>query len=181
MQLLFNTFAETASSGSLFEALGIDVRLLVLQTIAFLLLVGALAKWVYPVFIRAIDNRQEALEAGMKASQEAQKQAEKSEKAIQKEIHEARKQADDILAAARKESNVILAETEEKAKRRAENIVAEAKAEMNNQLQAARESLKSETRKLVAEATEVIIDEKIDPSKDAKLIDRALTQAQERG
>jgi hypothetical protein len=37
-----------------------------------------LKKWVYPVFIKAIDDRQKALEAGLNASKAAQEQAKQS-------------------------------------------------------------------------------------------------------
>jgi F-type H+-transporting ATPase subunit b len=169
---------ESTSDGGILGVLGVDVRLLVLQTIAFLILVWALAKWVYPVLVKAIDDRQAAMDAGVKASQEAQKQAEEAEAKIGKELKEARKQADDILAATHKEASAIIAEAEEKAARRAKSIVEEAKADMDNQVQAAREALKGETRKLVAQATEQIIAEKVDLSKDAKLVDAALQRAQ---
>lgn len=169
--------AEEAASGGLLGTLGIDVRLLVLQTVAFLILLWALKKWVYPILIKAIDDRQAAMEAGIKASEEAKKSAEDAEKKVAKELDAARKQADEILAATHKEAAGIVADAEEKAARRAENIVAEAKADMNNQLQAAREDLKSETRKLVATATEQILGEKIDASKDAKLVDSAIKKA----
>jgi F-type H+-transporting ATPase subunit b len=181
-QLLLTTFASEghSESGGLFSALGIDVRLLVLQLIAFLILVWALGKWVYPILIKAIDDRQAALEQGLKASQAAQKQAEESEKNIAKELQAARKQADDILSATHKEAAGIVAEAEVKAARRAENIVAEAKSDMQNQLQAAREALKSDTRKLVAQATEQIIELKLDPKTDAALVDSAIRRAEER-
>lgn len=172
--------AESASDGGILGALGIDVRLLVLQIVAFLILLFVLRKWVYPIFIKAIDERQEAIEAGMKASQEAQKQAEEAEKAIDARLDTARKQADEILAATHKEANALVADAEEKAARRAENIVAEAKSEMKNQLNAARAELKAETRQLVAQATEQIIGEKLDASKDAKLVDKAIDDAKER-
>jgi F-type H+-transporting ATPase subunit b len=183
MHITLNTYlaateahAEEASGG-IFTSLGIDVRLLILQGIAFLVLVWALRKWVYPIFVEAIDKRQEAMEAGIKASEEAQKSAEAAEKKVAKELEDARKQADEILASTQKEAAAIVSEAEEKAARRAENIVAEAKADMNNQLQAAREELKGETRQLVARATEAILGEKIDASKDAKLVDAALKKA----
>ena len=172
----FNFAAESSSPG-LFQALGVDVRLLVLQMIAFLVLVWALGKWVYPILIKAIDNRQEAMEAGIKASQEAQKQAEKAEEKIGEELTAARKQADEILAATQKEANALIADAEEKAARRAKNIVEEAKSDMNNQIQVAREALKDETRALVASATEQIIAQKVDSSSDAKLVDAALNRA----
>jgi F-type H+-transporting ATPase subunit b len=170
----FASDTTTTPKGGILGALGIDVRLLVLQTIAFLVLVFALGKWVYPILIKAIDKRQEAMEAGVKASEEAQKIAEKSEKKVAKELKEARKQADEILANTQKEASAMMVDAEEKAARRAESIVKEAKADMDNQLTAAREALKSETRALVASATEKIIGEKIDATKDAKLVDRAL-------
>jgi F-type H+-transporting ATPase subunit b len=169
--------AEPAKNSDLLGALGIDVRLLVLQMAAFLLLVWALKKWVYPILIKAIDDRQAAMEAGIKASEEAKKVAEKAEEQVAKELEAARKQADEILVATQKEAAAIVGDAEEKAQRRAENIVAEAKADMNNQLQAARESLKAETRDLVARATEQIIGEKVDASKDAHLVDGALKKA----
>lgn len=183
MQNYVTNFAEAASgasNGGILGALGIDVRLLILQVVAFLILLFALRKWVYPIFVKAIDERQDAIEAGLKASQEAQKQAEEAEKAIDARLDTARKQADEILAATHKEANAIVGDAEEKAARRAENIVAEAKSEMKNQLNAARAELKAETRQLVAQATEKIIGEKLDASKDAKLVDSAIEHAKER-
>lgn len=183
MQSYLTQFAQSeteSGSGGILGALGIDVRLLVLQTIAFLILLFVLKKWVYPVFIKAIDDRQAAIEAGLHASQEAQKQAEVAEKKVAEELNEARKQADDILAATHKEANAMLSDAEEKATKRAKNIVDEAKADMQNQLEAARDELKVETRKLVAEATEQIIGEKLDQTKDAKLVDNALANAKGR-
>lgn len=172
------TFAAEHKNSDLFGALGIDLRLLILQMLAFLILVWALGKWVYPVLIKAIDKRQEAMEAGIKASQEAQAQAEEAEKKIAKELHAARLQADEILASTQKEAAAIIAEAEEKAVRRSESIVREAQADLTNQLQAARQALKAETRSLVAQATERIIQEKIDPAKDAVLVDQAVRDAQ---
>jgi F-type H+-transporting ATPase subunit b len=180
MHILLNTYlanAEEANNGGILGALGIDVRLLILQAIAFLLLLWALKKWVYPILIDAIDKRQEAMEAGIKASEEAKKSAEVAEQKVARELEDARKRADEILASTQKEAASIIGDAEEKAARRAENIVNEAKADMNNQLQAARKELKDETRVLVARATEAILGEKIDAGKDAKLVDSALKKA----
>lgn len=170
----------TEASGGILSALGIDPRLLILQTIAFLLLVWALAKWVYPVFMTALDKRQAEMEAGLKASQEAKQSAEAAEKRVQQQLAEARKQADDMLAATHKESAAMLSDAEAKAARRAEHIVTEAKADMHNQLQAARQELKAETRALVAQATEQIIHEKLDAQKDATLLTKVLDDARKR-
>jgi Kef-type K+ transport system membrane component KefB len=53
------TFAETnAASGNVFKSLGIDWQMLILQIIAFLLLVFILGKWVYPWLIKSVVERQ---------------------------------------------------------------------------------------------------------------------------
>ena len=44
---------------------------LVFLVIAFLILVAILAKFVYPALIKAIDNRRDQIEAGMKEAKEA--------------------------------------------------------------------------------------------------------------
>jgi len=181
--LITNYFAATEAageqSGGLLGALGIDFRLLILQILAFLVLAWALKKWVFPILLRAIDERQEAMEAGLKASQEAQAQAAESEKKVAAELKSARKQADEMLEATQKEAAALLAEAEEKAARRAEAIVNEARADMTTQLNAARESLKQETLELITRATEEIIGEKVDAKKDAQLVSRAIDHAKE--
>ena len=56
---VINYFAESSSaSGNVFIALGIDWRLLILQIIAFLILVWLLAKFVYPWLLKQVDERQ---------------------------------------------------------------------------------------------------------------------------
>lgn len=174
---LFASEAEAGASQGLFQALGIDVKLLVLQGIAFLILVGLFGKYVYPVLIRAIDKRQEQIEAGTKASEEAQKRANEAEAAVEKQMKEARKQADDIVATAHKEAGDMVAQAEKRAETKAEHIVAEAKASLENDVTAARTALRKETTQLVAAATEKIIGEKLDTTKDSILIERALKEA----
>ncbi|PID32011.1 ATP synthase F0 subunit B [Candidatus Saccharibacteria bacterium] len=168
------------ASAGILDALGVNPRLLVLQTVAFLLLVWALGKWVYPVFIGALDKRQEEIEAGLQASKEAQKAAESAADQVKQRLADARKQANDILAATQKEATQIVASAEEKAARRAEHITQQAAEDMQNQLRAARRELAAETRTLVAQATEQIIKQKLDPKQDAELIDQALQRAKQK-
>lgn len=70
-------FATESASGSIFDTLGIDGKLLVLQIVAFLILVFALSKWVFPVFIKIVDKRQAAIEESNKAAVEASQHAQR--------------------------------------------------------------------------------------------------------
>lgn len=169
--------AAEATNGGFFEALGIDLRLLLLQGVAFLILVWFLNKYVYPILVKAIDDRQAKIEEGTKAAEEAKQKAEATEADVNKLFKEARAQADDIVATAHKEAAAMLDSAESKAKKRAEHIVSEAKAQLDQDVSAARDMLRKDTAELVALATEKIVKEKVDAKRDATLIERAIKEA----
>lgn len=165
-----------SSGGDLLGALGIDGKLLILQTLAFLVMVWVLAKFVYPYLIKAIENRRETIEDGVKNAKKAEEQLKNVEHKVADIIRSARKEADAMVATGQKEAATIVEAAEEKAIKRAEHIVAEASAQMSNELSAAREALKKETAQLVASATEQVIKQKVDAKSDAQLIAGALKE-----
>ncbi len=173
--------AETAhtvaeSSPGLFEALGINLQLLIAQGIAFLILVFILGKFVFPVLVKAIDDRRTAIEAGLKEAKESQEALEQAEAKVAELLATARQEADEILARTHQEATSVVAEAETKAKVRAEQIVTDARAQLSIDVAKAREALKKDTVELVALATERIIGEKLDDKKDSDLVAKALNQ-----
>ncbi len=168
-----------SSQGDLLGALGIDGKLLILQSLAFLILVFLLGKFVYPHLIKAIDARREAIEAGLASAKKSEQALKDVEEKVAEITKKARTEANEIVQHSQKEAADIVSAAEEKALKRAEHIIEEAKAQMSNELAAAREVLKKDTAKLVALATERVIKEKVDANKDAQLIDSAINAAQE--
>ncbi len=175
MQFLFAAEEATGSS-NLFQALGIDGKLLITQAIAFLILVAILKKFVYPVLIKAIDDRRNAIEAGLEEAKKSQELLEQTEAKVQKLMTDARTEADEIIARSHQEATAQIAEAEDKAKTRAEQIVKDAHSQLESDVAKARQALKRDTAELVAMATERIIHEKVDVRKDAQLIDHALSR-----
>lgn len=183
MHVLFAATAEAAheaESAGLLTALGIDGKLLIQQAVAFLILMAILRKWVYPVLIKSIDDRRNAIEAGLAEAKKAQEMMEQTETKVDAMLKEARTNADELLARAQTEATGIVADAEGKAKTRADQIVKDAHSQLQSDIAKARIALKRDTVQLVAMATERIIHEKVDSSKDTQLIDRALaTSAKE--
>lgn len=169
--------ASGESSGDLLGALGIDGKLLLLQTAAFLVMVFILGKFVYPYLIKAIEDRRQTIEDSAKNAKQAEEQLKDVEQKVAQIIRKARTEASDLVTHGQKEATSIVEAAEDKAVKRAEHIVAEAQAQMDNELNAAREALKKDTAELVARATEQIIKQKIDAKKDAQLITAALEEA----
>lgn len=178
MQNLIVASTNSEHSAGLLQALGIDWKLLVEQTLAFLILVFVLGKFVYPVLIKAIDGRREQIEAGLKEAKESHVALEKAETKVEDLLAQARKDADEIIARSHQESGAMVAAAEEKAQQRAQQIVNDARAQLDSDIRKARQALKADTVKLVAAATEHIIHEKLDDKKDTDLIKGALDMEQ---
>lgn len=166
--------AESGGIGSLFTALGLNLQSLVLNTLAFLVVVAILGKYVYPSLIKALDAKKDELEAAVRLEREAKAALEKAESKADDVVAEARAAADDILAAAKAESAAQIEAAHAKAAEQSERTIAEAREQLARDVTAARQSLKGDTAKLVAAATETILGEKLDPGRDAALIGRSL-------
>lgn len=167
--------ADTESSGDLFGSLGIDWPALILQMIAFVLLVLFIAKFIYPQIAAMLDRREKIIKDSVKAAQEAEKKSAEAEAETAKLLDKARKEAGDIVETAKKESADIVSSAESEAMKRAGTIVANAKADLDREVQSARKALRNEVVDLVAVATEKVVDTKID-SKDEKIIADAIKE-----
>lgn len=168
--------AETSEKG-IFTVLGIDWQMLVLQIIAFLLLVFILGKYVYPWLMKSVDERQANIEAAMKAASEAQQSANDAEERVQAALAEARAEAADIVATAKDESVAAIAAAETKAKKRSEQIVSDAKDDIAKEIVAAKKALHDETLQLVSLATKKVVGKVVDSKLDDSIIKDALKDA----
>lgn len=181
MQLYFAAEEAAAESQGLLQALGIDGKLLIQQAVAFLILMLILRKFVYPVLIKSIDDRRNAIEAGIEEAKKAQKLLEDTETKVAGMLTDARTSADDLMKRAQTEAAGVVSDAEGKAKQRAEQIVKDAHSQLEADIAKARQTLKKDTVQLVAMATERIIHEKVDSRKDTELIDRALAGSKPSG
>lgn len=167
---------ESAGGGNVLETLGIDWKLLIFQIIGFLILVWLLAKFVFPILIKAVDDRQKRIETGLKEAAEARRALEHAEAKADEVLAEARKDAEALLQRSQEEAANALLAAETRAKERSDQIVAESRATLAADVRKARETLKKDTLELVVAATEHVVGEKIDAKKDAELIARAIAK-----
>lgn len=176
------TFAATSAesheeSSDILTSLGIDWTLLVLQAVAFLILVWVLGKFVYPVFMRIIDERQAKIDESLEAAREAESNASSAQEAIDKQLATARKEAKEIVATAKDEANAMIAKADEKSKARADHMLAAAHDEISKEVLAAKKTLHNETLELVASATEKVIGKVHTTKVDKAIITDALKEA----
>lgn len=173
-------FAETAAPANedIFSALGIDWALLSVQIIAFLVLVWALGKFVYPWLMKSVDERQKNIEDAAKAAKKAQDAASDSQAETAELLDQARKEAAEIVSTAKLEASEMNSATEAKAKATAEKIVADAHDQIQKDIEKAKRELHNETLSLIALTTEKVVRRKVDQKSDEALIADLLKEVQ---
>lgn len=171
------TLAAAASDEGVMGVLGIDWMMLLMQLVAFLLLVALLGKFVYPIFMRIIDERQEKIDASVKAADEAREAAEKAESRVEADLKKARAEAADIVATAKAEATQLTENADKKAKERAERIVADAQDEIDKSVRAARKDLERDTLELVKKAAAAATAHVADDKFDSALVKKSLEGA----
>lgn len=175
-QIASTTQAVVEEKG-IFSSIGIDWTLLVIQTLAFLVLLWFLAKFVYPPLTKMLDKREEEIKRSSRAAMEAEKNAAESQAAVERLLKQARKEASEILSTASEESSKMTEAADKKSKERAERIVADARGQIEKDVVAAKKALYNETLELVAMATEKVTSKAIIDSVDKKIIASSLEEA----
>lgn len=165
-------FAETTSSGSL--PLGLDLKAFIFQFITFVLLFFLLKKFAFGPIVRVLDQRHKVIEDGVKMGLKMEKEKAKLDDQVAKVMREARAEADKIIATGHKEAREVIREAEKTAQRKADSILADAEVRIGEESERARRKLEKDIVALVSDATEAIVGEKVDPKKDAELIDKIL-------
>lgn len=172
-------FAAEASNskGDVLSSLGIDVQMLVFQGLAFIILVVLLGKYVFPILMKSVDERQAKIEEATKAADNAEAKAVEAQEKIEATLKKARTEASDIVATAKSEATQMVEKAESQAKVRSERIVAEAHEDIQKDVLAARKVLEKDTVELVKKASSLAIMGIADDKLDTALIKKSVEGA----
>ena len=84
------------------DKLGVELPLLLTQIVNFSIMFLILTKFLYRPILKALKDRKEKIEEGLRASQKAQEEAEKMHKKKEELVTEAREEARSIIEEAKK-------------------------------------------------------------------------------
>jgi F-type H+-transporting ATPase subunit b len=144
------------------------------ELIAFILMILILGKWAYPRIIKAATEREDKIEAGLRAAAESEERLAKVQVEVQQTLEEARNQARDILNRAHQEATADTAEVLAKARADAEGVVERARTEIGAERDRAIQDLRAEVATMVVSASERVLGSAIDSKTHQRLIDDAL-------
>ncbi|HUB93360.1 MAG TPA: F0F1 ATP synthase subunit B [Verrucomicrobiae bacterium] len=167
-----------ADSSSGIGALGIDGKALIIQLFTFLLAFWVLQHWAFKPIVRMMERRRKTIEDGVNLGEQMKKDKAALEAKVAEELTKARQEADGIIAEANESARQAIRDAEETAAKKADAIVKEGQDRAASEMTRARKQLEGQIVGWVSDATEAIIGEKVDATKDAAIIDRAIKEQQ---
>ena len=171
---LFLLFASEQKEG--IAVLGIDPKAILLQAGTFIILFLIIKKFALKGIVDTLEKRRETIDKGVELGIEMEAEKAKFDESLQKMQQSARVEAEKIIAEAQHEAGEIIKAGEDAATQKVDGMLKHSSARIEREMENARQELQAEMLTLVSEATETIIQEKLDKTKDASLIQRALAK-----
>jgi F-type H+-transporting ATPase subunit b len=147
-----------------------------IELVAFLLMLGVLARYVYPRVIEAAEARQKAIAAELEAAEKSRQEAEARLAEAEKNLQAARVSAQEIVAGATRSGEQLRQESKQKAEEEAKRLTQAARKEIEAEREKAIQSVREDVAGLVVAATEKVLGETLDASKHKQLIERAIAE-----
>jgi F-type H+-transporting ATPase subunit b len=155
-------------------ALGVDPKVFAFQLITFVFVFALLKKFAFKPIGNMLEKRRQTIDDGVRLGQKLEREREKLDQEAAKVTREARHEADRIIANGHKEAREVLRDAEKAANRKADAMMADAELRIHEETEQAKRKLEKDIVALVSEATEAIVGEKVDPKKDAEIIEKVI-------
>jgi F-type H+-transporting ATPase subunit b len=145
---------------------------LIIQGVAFFIVVLVVMKFLWPPLMKAIEDRQKKIAEGLAAGNKAQKDLDDAKVRAQEIIREARDKASQIVDQAGKRGNEIVDEAKQAAIAEGQRLKAQAHEEIGMETTRARETLRKQVAGLAVQGASHLLEREIDPRTHAELLDK---------
>jgi F-type H+-transporting ATPase subunit b len=149
---------------------------IIVQSIAFVIFVLLTMRWIWPVIIKAINDRQTKISDGLAAAERGTKALQEASARSEEVLRQARAQAQEILANANKQAGQLVDQGRESARSEGERLIEEAKSEVGREVTQAREELRRQVGQLAVVGAERILKREIDAKAHADVLNDLATQ-----
>ena len=154
-----------------------DFGLLFWMAIVFLVVLGILWKFGFPVIVNMVNNRNAYIDESLRKAHEANEKLANIKAESEVLLQEAREKQAQILKEAAATRDAIVQKAQDKAHEEGNRLLSEAKIEIENQKRAAISDIRKQVATLSVEIAEKILREKLSSDKtQMDLIDRMLDE-----
>jgi F-type H+-transporting ATPase subunit b len=147
---------------------------LIVEVIAFLILLFVVARYILPPLNKVITERQQQIRESLEAAESAKVEADETRVERQRILAEAREQARDVTATATATAERIRTQAEERAQREYDRLVAAAQTDIALARQRAVDEVSAGIGALVVSVARQVIGREIDVNAHRDLIDEAV-------
>jgi F-type H+-transporting ATPase subunit b len=145
---------------------------LIVQMLVFATLVFAVMKWVWPVILGAMDERERRIAQGLAAAEKGEEALVEARGKADEIVREARERANQIIDHAQHRANDLVEQAKGTASSEGARLIAAAQQQIELDTTHARESLRREVAGIAVEAAAKLLGREIDAKKHADLLDK---------
>ena len=139
------------------EALGIDVKLIVVQIVNFAILLFILKRFLYKPLLTMLEKRKQEVEDSVKLKTDLEERIKGIDIEKEQVMHQIRKDADAVIEEARQKGDRVATQIEHTAREKAEAILAKGEEGVRLREQEMRESLKHEVARIAVDVAEQVV------------------------
>jgi len=158
----------------IFQAFGLDIKLLIANFVNFLILVFVLYKLGYKPILKFVKERQEKIEKGIKDAEDATKKLENAEVEKDELLSAAHKEAQEIIKNAKEQATLQSDAITKKAKSETASIVEKAKKEIRLEKEQSIVAARKEIAQIAILATEKLLNKKMDKKESERIAKEGL-------
>ena len=145
---------------------------LIVQMLVFATLVFAVMKWVWPVILGAMDERERKIAQGLAAAEQGEQELSAARGKADEIVREARERANQIIDHAQHRANDLVEQAKGTASAEGARLIAAAQQQIELDTTHARESLRREVAGIAVGAAAKLLQREIDPRKHADLLEQ---------
>jgi F-type H+-transporting ATPase subunit b len=145
---------------------------LIVQMLVFMIFVWVVMKFIWPIILGAMNEREKKIAAGLAAAEQGQKDLSEAKSRADDVIKEARTRALAIEAQARTQANQIIEDARKAASLEGEKALASAKSQIELESNRARDALRGQVVSLAVAGAKRVLEKEIDPKAHGELLDQ---------
>lgn len=146
------------------------------QMVVFALLIWFTMNYVWPVLLKAMEERETRIADGLAAGEKGKHELELAENKATEILKGGKEQVVDILSQAHKRADEIVDEAKQQAQEEGQRIVTAARAQIDQEISQAREGLRTEVSKLALVGVEQILMREVDANAHRDVLDKLTAQ-----
>jgi len=146
------------------------------QMVTFAMFVWFCMKFVWPVIIEAMEEREKKISDGLDAADRAMRDLEMAKNQASDQMKEAKQEAAGIVDQANKRANQIVDEAKQQAIAEGDRLKAAAQADIEQEVNRAKEELRASVAGLALAGAEKVLEASVDDKANRALVDKLASQ-----